>query len=206
MSLSHYDSDPTIQKQHPKFNATVHSYKYRPNQNAQNSVNLSPVIPAPVDTHDEYAIDAADWVIGPVFPGEGKKLTDDLKRAYVEHVAKTGLCYQAASALGLEYSVIEKEQRTNPDFSGVVELALRHYGERVQQTVASRAMYGWLEPHYDDRGNLVGHTRKFDHRLLHAEAKRTNNGYQQADKDIQKIGLPKRQANVQQWYDQNFNK
>lgn len=195
------DKNSSIKKQHPDLSRRAsHSYTGATYTYADYTLP-SAVEPTPRDQYDELVEESANWSIGPVLPGEGEEFTEIKRRVYLEYVARTGLIYRAASVLNVEYDAVEAARRQDPIFNRCVEQALAHYGERVQQALASRALYGYLEPHFDDRGNIVGMVRKFDHKLLLQEAKRTNNAYEQPNStSAKKAGLPTRAPTAQVWY------
>lgn len=168
------------------------------------------VEPTPGDARDEYGDMRADWCIPPVHPANSATLDDVRQDAYVKQVAQTGMLHESAAVLGVSYLDIESKRRESPMFDYMVNAALTTYKERVQRSVASRALYGWLEPVYQN-GMIVGHRRRYDHQLLKMEAQRVNEGYrQQPSIAIQNnldggssgvLIVPQREQQIDDWRD-----
>jgi hypothetical protein len=99
----------------------------------------------------------------PARRGEGKK------RAFLQHLARTGSVVEAASAAGFSDSYAHRVRKRDTAFADAWDEAIRAYEsrlvERGEREAARRGIEGWREPVYQN-GKLVGHKRRFSDRLL----------------------------------------
>ncbi len=99
----------------------------------------------------------------PARHGEGKK------RAFLQHLARTGSVVEAASSAGFSDSYAHRVRKQDPAFAEAWDGAIRQYEarlvERGEREAARRGIDGWEEPVYQG-GELVGHKRRYSDRLL----------------------------------------
>ena len=138
----------------------------------------SGVLDDPGLPHATSAAAASTWQLPIITAKDSLPLNAARKRAYVQDLSATGLERQAALSLGVCYEYIETERQKDTDFDKLCSEALEVYRERIQATLTSRALYGWIEPVFHE-GLHIGNKRKFDHSLLQMEAKRVQSEYRQ---------------------------
>jgi hypothetical protein len=136
---------------------------------------LFPVEPFSPHLPDDV-LAGSTWSPAVIRPSDSAEITRETQDTYLLRIATSGLEHESASALGVAFTQIEELKRSDPEFEVAVEEAKSLYQERLQRTVASRAIYGWEEPVYH-QGEICGYILKRDHKLLELEARRTNPAY-----------------------------
>jgi len=96
-----------------------------------------------------------------------------MQAAVCASFAEHGTVLAASKECGVSCETIRLARRDNPDFAQAMEEAWEQFGEMVAAEVKRRAVDGWEEPVFQ-KGELIGHVRKFSDRLLELMAKRTN--------------------------------
>ena len=96
----------------------------------------------------------------------------------IEAYAEYGTIGKAAEMSGVSYETIRKARIENPQFDESMEVAWKRYGDLVADEVRRRAVEGWEEPVFQ-RGELIGHVRKYSDRMLELMAKRTNTEFKE---------------------------
>ena len=102
-------------------------------------------------------------------------MTEERKALFLSELAKHGIVGLAAkvasphSIRGARTS-FEVERKKDPEFGKAFDEALAHAKEVIQHEIHRRAVEGWEEPVYQ-RGECVGHVRRFSDRLLELQAK-----------------------------------
>lgn len=89
----------------------------------------------------------------------------DWRVPFLEAFAKTGLVIAAAKAVGIDRTTAYRERQANEDFALAWADIEEWTTEEMEQEARRRAVLGVKEPVYN-RGQLVGHVRKYSDTLL----------------------------------------
>lgn len=133
------------------------------------------------------------------------KLTDELKKRFVELLMQYGVKYKCAKAIGISPMTITNHLRQDEDFKEACEYAMQVFRDSIEETIIDRAIHGWDEPVYSQRlGVQIGTIRRFDNRLLELLAKRHIPEYrekQQVDVNVSGgvLVVPSAPQSVDEW-------
>ena len=114
------------------------------------------------------------------------KFTPGVVATVLNEIANCGVYGRACQAAGLTghaWQILRRGDKSNgvDPIEGLEELAVaakEAYTERISAAIHNRAIEGWLEPVYQ-KGQLIGHKRKFSDRLLELQARCLSPRYQE---------------------------
>lgn len=117
-------------------------------------------------------------------PIKRMRLTLVRKQLFIDMLEKTGrFALAAREASPAHYKSPERtfrdELSRDPIFAENVQAAIDHYRDVVGGEVRKRAIEGWDEPVFW-QGEVVGRVKKYDNRLLLAEARRVDPSYRES--------------------------
>lgn len=104
----------------------------------------------------------------------------ELRRLYLEHVAKFGDLTAAAAYIRLSYETIDLFRQRHPWFGDQIEAARKGHRALIEQTIHQRAIDGWDEPRFGKFG-IQGYVRRYSDQLLIAYARRHIPEYREGD-------------------------
>ncbi|OYW44398.1 MAG: hypothetical protein B7Z08_05940 [Sphingomonadales bacterium 32-68-7] len=110
----------------------------------------------------------------PTLSGEGAHaqiFTSERQVRFLDHLANTGNARAASARAGVSHETVYRLRRREPRFAALWRAALVHARARVASELGDRALDGVLEEVWF-RGELVGHRRRYDGRLLLAHMAR----------------------------------
>jgi len=123
----------------------------------------------------------------PLVPGKPNlKMDAARKRAFCVKYAELGVLRQAAKAVKVDPTTIERQRKSDPSFDEAVKAAYADYCETLEREAHTRAVEGWMEPVFQG-GRCVGEVLKKSDRILELVLKRHIPGYrdkQQVDMNV----------------------
>jgi hypothetical protein len=107
--------------------------------------------------------------------------TPEARAVFLEALSKAYSVTEAARLAGFARSTAYLTRDQDDEFAAAWEDAVEQGTDVIRAEIRRRAVDGWDEPVYQ-RGELVGHVRKYSDRLLELEAKRRDPAYRDSVK------------------------
>jgi hypothetical protein len=108
---------------------------------------------------------------GGAAPGPGQVFTPALQVRFLDSLATSGNVRVSAARVGISHETAYRQRRRCARFAAMWQAALHHARHRVAAVIGDRALDGTVEEVWF-RGELVGHRRRYDGRLLLAHIAR----------------------------------
>ncbi|MCP4900893.1 MAG: hypothetical protein GY906_28330 [bacterium] len=115
------------------------------------------------------------------------KFDADMRHRYLQLYRLCGQIQRAAKSVGISPTTVRQLLKDDPDFADAHNEAYGDFQEAIEREAIRRAIMGWEEPVFQ-QGELAGHVRKYDSRLLELVLKRHNPEYKESFQHNHTVG------------------